>query len=344
MEGKKMKRMSTCLAVVVLVMGLIVASGVMPSLTKAADVVEWRWVNMMPAKHWSSVLHIEMAKEIEKATNGKFKIMFYPGDMLIASRDAVQATVKGVVNLDSAGSNYIEGVIPVLGGDQLPFGGVTDEDWQKMVTGKGPLRKFCSDVAAEYGLILLSRWVHGNNGLASRVPLMKVSDWKGVKMRLFPLNVAFGKALGAEPVVMTGDEACDATRRGVLDASMLNAGAAVARGYGEFCKYYIEWPLGMMQVTLFASKKSFDALPPEYQKVLMEAVTKYEGKLWEAYYKDRDSAYGRLEKQGVKVVFPAKDELMKFAEVARPLNAKWAEKFGAKGQELLDIIAKYQVK
>ena len=339
-----MKRRSICLAVIALVMSFVVANLVIPSPTKAADAVVWRWVNMMPASHFSSVLHIEMAKEVEKATNGGFKIMFYPGDMLMTSRDATQATLKGTISLDSAGSQYLEGVVPVLGGDALPFGGVSDEDWQKMLTGQGPLRKFSVDNLEKYGVLVLSRWVHGNNGLISRKPVLKIADWKGVKMRLFPLDLAIGKALGAEVVVMTGDEAVDATRRGVLEASMANAGAAEARGYGEFCKFYIEWPLGMQQVTLITSKKLFDGLSPEYQKVLKEAVIKYEVKLWEVYYKDRDSAYSRLEKQGVKVVLPTKDDLKKFADVAKPINAGWADKFGARGHELLDMVAKYQGK
>ena len=339
-----MKRMSICLVVVVLVMGLVVANWVIPSQTKAADVVEWRWVNLMPAKHWSSVLHTEMVKEIEKATNGGFNIKFYPGEMLMKSRDAIEATIKGVINLNATGGNYLQGVVKVMGGSQLPYGGVTDEEWQELLTGNGALKIFSVDAAKEYGLLVFSRWIHGNNGLASRVPVLTISDWKGVKMRLFPTNVALGKALGAEPVVMTGAEACDATRRGVLEASMLNAGAAWSRGYQDFCKYYIEWPLGMMQITLIANKKSFDALPSEYQAILMKAIAKYEKKLWEAYYKDKGAVYGKHESVGVKVVIPAKEDLAKFAEAADPLNEKWAEKIGAKGKELLNIVAKYQGK
>ena len=84
--------------------------------------IKLNFSNFFPAPHDNSKIMEAWCKEVEKRTNGKVKITYYPGGTLTPAAQTYDNVVKGIADIGLSCFAYTRGKFPMLEGLDLPLG------------------------------------------------------------------------------------------------------------------------------------------------------------------------------------------------------------------------------
>ncbi|NQT55757.1 MAG: TRAP transporter substrate-binding protein DctP, partial [Desulfobacteraceae bacterium] len=183
--------------------------------TVQAKPIELSYSNFFPPTHIQAKLGDSWAKEIEKRTNGKVKITYYPGGALLKGPKIYDGVLKGISDIGMSCLAYTRGIFPSMEVIDLPMGypsggaatAIIDEFYNKFKP------KELSKVKIMY------LHAHGPGLLHSKKPVKKLEDMKGLKVRSTGLSAKVVEALGGVPVAMGQGGTYEALQKGVVDAT-----------------------------------------------------------------------------------------------------------------------------
>ena len=148
------------------------------------------------------------------------------------------------------------------------------------------------------------------------------------------------QAMGAMGVAMGSAEVYSAVQQGVIDGVYTAPQFLNAMKIYEVAKFYTPLNAHFAAGVTVVNQKFWNTLPPDVQKVFMEASETW-NKLQEAYYLDgsratsNQQAVDSFKKRGVKVTEPDIDA---FKKATIPVVKKYREKIGA---ESVDRVLKF---
>jgi TRAP-type C4-dicarboxylate transport system substrate-binding protein len=171
------------------------------------------------------------------------------------------------------------------------------------------------------------------------------ADLKGLKIRTMPDSVLVDtmNALGAMGVSMGIPELYSAVQQGVLDGVSTSAQFLFSLKIHEVAKYYIHLKMQTSPVLVLINLKFWNSLPPDIQKVFLDAAKNWE-KNNDAYYVDNskktsdDNIMGLFKELGVKIYEPTKAETEPFLKLTIPVYKKYRNQIGP---ALVDKIANF---
>jgi TRAP-type C4-dicarboxylate transport system substrate-binding protein len=301
--------------------------------------IELTYSVFFPPTHGHSLAAVEMAKAIEKRTNGRVKITVYPGGTLTKPQVAYDGVVKGISDLAMSAFAYTRGRFPVMEAIDLPFGypdglvatRVAWEFYENMKPAE------LEDVK------VLAIHAHGPGILASRKDVNSLSDMQGIKVRCTGLSAKIAEALGAVPVAMPQNEAYEALQKGVVEATLCPIEVLKGWKQGEVIDYVIETAATGYSTAMFVvmNKEKYESLPKDIQKVFDEVGSEWvevHGKVWI----DADIA-GRefVEGLGRPIHGLPPEEEAKWVEAVRPIISEYeqsTEQQGLPGVQAVNLI------
>ena len=187
------KRIFISILVVFIGLAFIISSPIQAE----AKTYKLTYSNFFPPFHIQSKLAESWCKEVEKRTNGKVKVEYFPKGTLTKAKQCYDGVVTGISDVGLSIFAYTRGRFPVMAAVDLPLG----YNSGKVATAVANdfVRKFrpkeLSDVEVMY--------VHAHGpGLVHTVegkPVKKLKDMKGLKLRGHGTSALFQKALGATP-------------------------------------------------------------------------------------------------------------------------------------------------
>ncbi len=289
-----------------------------------AKTINLTYSNFFPPTHGHAIQGANMIKEIEKRTNGRVKISYFPGGTLTKPRVCYDGVVKGISDLGMSCFAYTRGKFPVMEAVDLPFG---------YKSGKVATR-----VAWEYykrmrpkelrDVKVLVIHAHGPGILAARKDVNSLDDIKGMKIRCTGLSSKIAKYLGAAAVAMPQNQAYEALQKGVVEGTFCPIEVLKGWKQGEVIDYVIETKALGYTTAMFVvmNKKKYESLPPDIQKVFDEV-----GEEWVDVHGD---VWDSADRAGLKFVI----ELGKKIHGLSPAQEKlWL-------QSISPIIIEYQAK
>ena len=90
----------------------------LPTPGFAADVIRLKYSNFAPPAHGLSILSDQWGKELEKRTNGRVKVAFFPGGTLVSANATYDSVVKGIVDVGFSIMSYTPGHLRHVCGDR----------------------------------------------------------------------------------------------------------------------------------------------------------------------------------------------------------------------------------
>ena len=288
------------------------------------ETINLTYSNFFPPTHGHGIAGANMAKEIEKRTNGRVKISYFPGGTLTKPRVCYDGVVKGISDIGQSCFAYTRGRFPLMEAVDLPFGytsggvatRVAYEYWKKM----NP--KELQDVK------VLVIHAHGPGILAAKKDVNSLDDIKGMKIRCTGLSSKLAKYLGAAPVAMPQNAAYEALQKGVVEGTFCPIEVLKGWKQGEVIDYVIETKALGYTTAMYVvmNKQKYESLPPDIQKVFDEV-----GEEWVDVHGD---VWGYADREGLKFVI----ELGKKIHKLSPTEEKrWV-------QSISPIIIDYQMK
>jgi len=216
------------------------------------------------------------AKNVEAKTKGGLKIEVFHSAQLGVEEDILEQIRAGAnvgQNTDSARmGNYVPGIAIMNG----PYFAETIGEVEKL-KAMPTVKVWLDELANKYGFKVLSfSWIQGYRHFFTNKPVRTPEDLKGLRIRTPPAPIwqESVRALGATPVPLAFGEMYPALQQKVIDGVELVYNNIPAGRFYEVIKYVSETRHIMLINYEVISAKWFNALPPEYQKILVEECDK----------------------------------------------------------------------
>lgn len=320
---------STVAKVVVLAMFLAVL--VVPIQGYAQDkVITLKVANWFPIAHKQTPLLESWGKDVEKRTNGRVKVNYYPAGTLVPAPQSYDAVTKGISDVGNHVLGYTVGRFPLTEVLDLPLGYPNNTVPTKLANAfyaKFKPKEF-NDVKVLWFHAQAPGIIH-----TKTKPINKLEDLKGMKMRTYGSNAKLMSYLGGTPVAMPMTDVYDALSRGVAEGLMCAYEATEGFRFGDQLKYTTE-NYATSYSAVFAvvmNKDKWNSLPPDIQKIIdgmsPEYIEKYAA-MWDDIEK---SGKAYLVKRGNKIISLPKEEEAKWVEKAQPIFDDYVKRMKEKG-------------
>ncbi len=323
--------MRSCERVNIIVLLLIVGLCffLVPNYSFAQKVITLNYSNFFPAPHKHSILAEQWSREIEKRTNNRVKITYYPGGTLTPAAQTYDGVVKGIADIGFSCFAYTRGKFPLTEVIDLPLGYQNGISATRLINAY--YAKFKPKELDDVKVLYLH--AHGPGFLHTKKPVNKLEDIKNMKIRATGLAAKVVIALGGAPVGTTMPETYDALRTGVADGAMAPMEALQGFKWGEVINfttraYASGYSTGMYIVM---NKSKWNALPADIQKIFEQVSAEWiekQGALWDQI-EEEGRAFSL--KRGNKVIQLSKEEEAKWAAKVRPLLDEYVKAAKAKG-------------
>lgn len=296
----------------------------------AETVIKLDFANFMPPTARVSMAIEDYAKEVERRSNGRVKINYYPGGTLVSLPQTYDAVTKGIADMAHGSLSFLKGRFPLSEVLDLPMGVKTAVMQTQMANAwYGKFKpKELDDTKV---LFLLA---HGPGLIHTKKPVAKLEDFKGMKIRCSGgVNVSIAQAFGAVPISMAMGETYDAIQKGVVEGVMGPYEVLDAYKLAEVTTSTAESFLTSYTNTgyIVMNKSKWNSLPPDIQKIFDTVAGEY-SKRTAVVWDDVDiNAKKYAASKGHKFISISKEEQMRWAKTIAPLYDSYVKEQNAKG-------------
>ncbi|MCX7780475.1 MAG: DctP family TRAP transporter solute-binding subunit [Negativicutes bacterium] len=303
----------------------------------APEKVTVKLAHNLPVNHHLARGMESFAKKVSEKSQGKIQINIYPSGQLYNDKSMNDALMTGGVDMGLNSAAMWSSVIPAMEIFDVPFlfpsyervkkaldGGVGDKLAREMEKkGVMPL------IWADYGFVQFA-----NN----KRPLTRPADFKGLKLRGYgELPAETIKALGGSPVTMGAGEVYMALQRGTIDGQTSGTTAMYDRKMYEVSKYLTITNHAFPEFVLAVNLKFWNSLSAEQKKIIQQAADEVRDAIRAETKNEDERTLKLLQEKGMEVYIVPESEIAAWQEATEPVQAIFAKRAGAIGQQLIDI-------
>jgi TRAP-type C4-dicarboxylate transport system substrate-binding protein len=280
----------------------------------------------------------DWAASMTKESGGTIKATIFPAEQLGKAFDHYDMVRDGIADVAYVSPGYQPGRFPIVNAPQIPFtisegkGGTAAVDaWYAQYAGKEMAdTHFCMAFVADPGT------------LHSKTKIVEPSDIKGKKIR--PAMATMGEfttALGGTNVQSSIAEARDILDRGVADAITDFWNSQFLFGINNVTKFHIDFPLYTPVYVWPINKGVYDGASAAQKAVIDHHCTPEWAEKLVGPWVDFESAGRDLTRKtaGHTVVELTPEQLAKWRDAAKPLQASWEASVKKTGQDPAPILA-----
>jgi TRAP-type transport system periplasmic protein len=266
---------------------------------------------------------------VNQKSGGKMKVTVYPGGTLGGDVQTISALQGGTIDLMTVTAGLLVSVSKPFGVFDLPylFNDVKEAD----AIVDGPLGVKLQALLREKGLVGLGYWDLGfRNVTNSRRPITKLEDLQGLKLRTLqsPIFIDMFGTLGANPVPLPFPELYTALEQKVVDGQENPVAVVAFAKFNEVQKYLSLTRHTYGAQSFMFSKRTWDRLSPEEQKVITDAAAETKVHQRQISRELNEKELESLKAKGMQVNDLTPQEVARIREKLQPIVAKYAPQFG----------------
>jgi tripartite ATP-independent transporter DctP family solute receptor len=268
-----------------------------------------------------------LAKEVEKRSNGRYKIQTFYGGALGAEREAVEAVQLGTQELTWTSTGPIPNFVPEVKVFDVPF--LFRDYAHARAVMDGPIGQ---DMLKKFDAKGIKALAWGENGFRhmtnNKRPINAPEDMKGLKMRTMenPVHIQAYKGFGIIPTPMAFTEVFTALQQGTVDGQENPRSVITANKFEQVQKYMTLTGHVYSPGVFLMNKATFDKLPPADQKIFLEAAKVAAKANRDRVDADEKTAVADLRAKGMQVV--DKVDKSKYQAALGPVFADFEKQFG----------------
>lgn len=245
----------------------------------------------------------QFGEQVKQRTNGRITVKVYAGAALGNEDDSIEQVKMGALAMARVSSAAMHNICQTTRVPSLPFLFRSKEHLHKVLDsdiGEQILRS-CESA----GFVGLAWYDSGSRSMYTRnKPIKTLADAKGLKIRVqqSDLSVAMVEAMGGNATPMPMGEVYTSLKTGLVDAAENNYPSYESAHHYEVAKYYAMTDHTMTPEILIFSKRQWDKLSADDQKILREAAREsvpYMRKLWD---EREQKSRAVVEKAGSQIV------------------------------------------
>lgn len=228
-----------------------------------------------------------MSRIVADRTQGRYRIVVFHSRQLGEEKETIEQTRVGAIDLNrinAAPLSALTSEIETLG---LPFLFRSNEHMWAVLHGEIGEEILAS--LRPHGLVGLTFYESGARSIYNSVrPIRTPADAKGLRIRVqqSELQKAMIRAIGAEPIALAYGQVMTGLSTGIIDGAENNWPSYVTTNHYTVARHYTLTEHTMIPEVLVMSRKAWDALSPEDQKVFKDAAresSNYMNMQWRAW-------------------------------------------------------------
>jgi TRAP-type C4-dicarboxylate transport system substrate-binding protein len=309
------------------------------SALPAQAAVELKIATVAPAGSAWMRLFKKFETELAQATGGEVKLRFYPGQVQGDERDVVRKMGTGQLHgglLTAVGLSLVNPEVLVL---QMPTMFPATEGLDRART------KLADVFAATFqkrGYVLLGWGDVGPIHLFSTDPIKGVGELKKQKVWAWtddPITKAMMRAIGVSPRLLGLPQVLPAMNTGIINTVYSSPLALLALQWHSKVKYISSKPFAVGIGASVITKKAFDQIKPEHQKILLALADKYHRAALKRTRVDNDRALASLRASfGLKTIEITPADWKIFIDASAKVMKQFTPRYYS--QALLDQVLK----
>jgi tripartite ATP-independent transporter DctP family solute receptor len=267
------------------------------------------------------------AREVEKRTNGRYKVQTFYSGSLGGERESIEAVQLGTQELTFTSSGPVPNFVPETKILDIPF--LFRDKAHARAVLDGPIG---AELLGKFDSKGMKAIAWGENGVRhmtnSKRPVKAPEDLKGLKLRTMenPVHVQAYKGLGIVTTPMAFPEVFTALQQGTVDGQENPLSVIMAAKFDQVQKHLSLTSHVYSPCVLLMNKAAWDKLSAADKQAFMEAGK--EAVKANRARVDEDDAKGvaELRSKGMQVVENV--DKAKFLQVLAPVNADFEKQFG----------------
>lgn len=284
----------------------------------------------------------EFAEKVKERTNGELEIQVFPSEQLGKEADLVQQVKFGALDISAPSMPVMSSLVPAMEMASAPF---LWNDWaeaEEVLRGPAfePLWNELRDQHNIVPLTKISYWGWRNFTFTDR-EVRKPEDMAGLKIRVpeSPIWVEMIRAFGAAPTPIPFGEVYTALQQKTVDGQENPIPTIYSRKFYEV-QGVLTLDRHMLQNnTIVISKLTWDRLPEEQQKILVEEAAAISKKNTELQQGRERDMLEEIRKSGRTKIIEDVDTAA-FQKAIEPIYPELAARWGEEHwQRLQDAIA-----
>lgn len=286
---------------------------------------------------WVNLLN-EMADEVKTKTGGKVEFQYFPG--------GVAGDEKLVVKKLRIGQVHAAVFTNVGLGELLPEARILDipylyRNHAETDRVRALLEPRFEKALADKGYVVLGWADAGAVCLFSTAPIRNVEDLRKRKVWVWEGDAVAEstfRATGVGPIPLAFPDVLTSLQTGLIDTVYISPLAAIALQWFSKVKTISDMPILDAVSVLVVSKKSWEKIPADLQKIVMETTRRHSEKQVAITRKENDDSLKVLQQKGLEIV--KADEAMRpeFDRIAEQVSRDLVGKLYP--QESLDEVLK----
>jgi TRAP-type transport system periplasmic protein len=339
---KEKKQMTSRLLTLCFLCGAAVVLALCAFSPAQAEQVTLTYSSFFPAMHVQSKLAEAWCKEVEKRTNGKVKVEYYPGQTLTKAEVVYDGVVNGLSDVGFSVLGYTRGRFPLMEVVDLPLGYKNGPE--ATAVANAVYDKFKDKVLNDTEVMYLH--AHGPGLVHTKdKAVRKLEDMKGLKIRSHGTSQKVVKALGGTPVAQPMPETYQSLQKGVVDGAVYPLESNKGWKLGEVVDYAtLDFPAAYT-TTFFVvmNKDKWKALPEDVKKTISEINKEWIGKHAAAWDESDAEGVALLKEKKKEIITLDDAEGKRWSDAVKVVLTEYVEDMKKKnlpGQEALDTAEK----
>src|SRR5690349_9525721 len=275
----------------------------------------------------------------EKYTNGRVKIEVYPNSSLYKDKEEIEALQLGSVQM-LAPSTAKFAPLGVKEFEALDLPWLFKDEATYTAAMKGQVGQWLFKKLEAKGITGLAYWDNGFHMVSANRPLIKPSDFEGLKFRISGSKIAdqYFRILGSIPQIMAFSEVYQALQTGVVDGCENTPSNYLTQKFFEVQKDITVSYHAHLQYAVIVNSKFWSSLAPEVRGQLEKAMAEATDYTNSIARTQNEDALAEIKKSAKSTLNYLTDADRKAWQAAMQPTYKWAK--GRVGQEVLDLVAK----
>ncbi len=251
------------------ILGIALVCAFAMSAVQARD---FRSADVHPLDYPTVMTVKKIGEILSQKTGGKYNVKVFGNSSLGSEKDTIEQVKIGALDMVRVNTSAFHSIVPESMVPSFPFIFRDIKHFRK--TMNGPQGDQILAAFEKAGFVGLALWESGARSIYAKKPVRNLADVKGMKIRVqqSDLWVALVQAMGANPTPIPYAEVYTALKTGLVDAAENNYPSYETSKHFEAAPVYSETQHVMAPEVLVFSKKVWDTLTKEEQKIIRTAA------------------------------------------------------------------------
>ena len=273
-------------------------------------------------------------EELTKRTNGKVTVEYYPLGSLFKAKGAVENIIKGTADISNISIRTTAHRYPLLSVTMVPT--IRWPNTPEAIEAAGiAIMKLIDEFPAIQEEVKRFKilWVTmlEDYYLFTKKEIMKPSDLNGVNIGCGGTQADFIKSQGGGAVSIVPPQSYMNLKTGVIDGMIMSYNAVGHYKIWEVCDYVYEMPMGRVPLPIIMNLESWNAIPKDIQKLMMELGEKTLLMSAKGMLEGSIVGINHWKEAGKQIYTPTEAEVAVWMEAFQPMEKKWLDDAAKKG-------------